>query len=256
MTREEGKVYRGFTYDNREYIVYFNDTYPSTVVINFPGAERPVRVDYSQRCGSSNCNGGWTSRGTLTISAEYHYDYDKGWDLFAVNDKLLLADKGYGDIVFLEETDGFQWIKTNYEDLPDDIYGQPVFVEFDDMCLVKLHKKYHRDNSSYKAKIVFWYRNNNQFEYPEIIKDATYRDGGTYKATLKCGDREYDLVIPNRIGTENKIATLNELEGKVWRHNSGSNYDVLWGEFRKASGLKLYYTAKVIDDCPEPEKVE
>lgn len=252
----EGKVYRGFTYDSsREYIVYMDDsTYPSTLVINFPNDGMPVRVEFDKRSGTSNSQGASADRGFFMIPAESHYDYERSWQLFHVNDKMLLSDGNFGDIVFLEYTEGFQWIKDNYVDLPDDIYGDPTFVNFDNkLYVVKLHKKYHKDKDSYKATIALWWSENGAVDYPKIIKDATYRDGGTYKATLEHNDETHDLLIPTRFNKTLKGRLDDNENGIVIRHDDPGYHD-LWNDFKKASGLKLYHTISSSPD--EPTTVE
>ena len=50
-------------------------------------------------------------------------------------------------------------LKSNFIDLPNDIYEVKGITEFPDVTIVRLQQRYHRDNNSYKTKLVCWRKN-------------------------------------------------------------------------------------------------
>jgi hypothetical protein len=253
---KEGNIFRGFTYDGKEYLVYLDESiHPFKCIVNFPNSDRPIRVELSGRSSCFSALNGTSERCSFMIPAETHFEYDCGWKFFRVNDKMLLSEERFGDIVFLEQTEGFEWVKDNFVDLPDDIYTEPTFVNFDDkLCVVKLYKKYHRDLDSFKAIIAFWWPSNGAngaVNYPKIIDSVTYRDGGTYKATLEHNGETLKLCIPTPLDKEAK-AWLNDSENGIVTTSRDNGYQKLFNQFRRDSGLKLYHIDSVLDDdkCP------
>ena len=55
MRNKHEGTFRGFTYDGREYLVYYNVlSRPHTVVINFPDADWPIRVECNITSSAEN----------------------------------------------------------------------------------------------------------------------------------------------------------------------------------------------------------
>ena len=235
------KIFRGFTYDNREYIVYMDNQYPETLVVQFPNEPKPIRVEYHSRggdsMGDSECG-----EGEFRIPKEYHMDYEGWWQLHFLNNRMLIS-KHIGDIVFLDETDGFQWMKENYIDIPNDIYDYVTFVEFDNLYVVKYQMKYHRDKTSFNPKISFWFKDGDVIKETNVLSHGTYLDGGTFEAKLGLDSIEYDLYVPTPWGQGAKAKLNGKESTSIHRHGNDDNPDywMLWRRFKELTDLKLYY---------------
>jgi hypothetical protein len=258
MSNKHEGTFRGFTYDGKEYIVYYNVlSRPHTVVINFPDAEYPIRVESKVIASSENEAGNFVTQGILEIPKENHFDWEKGWEFIVTPEHMLLKEIEHGDVVFLEPVDGFKWVKSNFIDLPNDIYEVKGITEFPDMTIVSLQQRYHRDNNSYKTKLVCW-RKNGLVSYPTVTNYSSYiEDGGTITAEFEENNKTYKLTIPawHKKGSDGKMLkpVLNSQEG-ISVYSDDERWMRLVEDFKKASKLKIHFKDTLADFDVEVKK--
>ena len=251
MSNKHEGTFRGFTYDGKEYIVYYNVlSRPHTVVINFPDAEYPIRVESKVIASSENEAENFVTQGILEIPKENHFDWEKGWEFIVTPEHMLLKEIEHGDVVFLEPVDGFKWLKSNFIDLPNDIYEVRGITEFPDVTIVRLEQRYHRDNNSYKTTLVCW-RKNGLVTYPTVTKFSTYiEDGGTITAEFEENNKTYHLSIPawHKKSSDGKMLkpVLNGQDG-IEVHSNDERWMRLVEDFKKASKLKIHFKDTLAD---------
>lgn len=244
MRNKHEGTFRGFTYDGREYLVYYNVlSRPHTVVINFPDADWPIRVECNITSSAENASGNFVTQGTIEIPEESHFEWENGWEFILTQDHMLLREKEHGDVVFLEPVKGFKWVKTNHLDLPNDIFDVKGITEFPDVTIVRLKQHYHCDNDSYKTRIVCW-RQNGLITYPTITKySSCIEDGGTITAEFT-DNKTYHLTIPAWHKKDNTTGKLLQpmLDGQEGRsvYSDDERWTRLVEDFKKTSGIKIY----------------
>ena len=228
-------IFAGKSEKGEEYIVnYIDDAYPYKFIVKFPDRQMPIRVDFNMK---TSC--GETFRGDFMIPAESHKSYNKGWQVYRQGSKMMIADQSFGDIVFLDETDGHEEME-NFVDFPDDIFGYAQFINFGTFFIVRFKKKYFRTNDDYKTHIVLWSQHNKGVRETSVITEAMYRDGGTFEAKFEIDGNTHDLYIPTPFKQNEKARLDSSVAGDVIREKD-NDYWQLWNEFRNDSGLKLYY---------------
>ena len=227
--------YKGINRKGKEYIISLNEReYPYKCIVKFPEEELPIRVDFIAK--SSSSNGGTIAQ--FMIPAEMHESWDKGWQLFYQGDKMLIT-KGT-EMAFLEQTEGYEDIDTNFKNFPTDIYDYVEFVEFDDFYMVRYSKKYCITREDHAEILDVWNKYTREIKHTKIINADIYRDGGTFIADYELEGKNYHLYIPTPL-KKGELPMLNEvLKGKTINHYD-EGYWQLWKCFRKDSGLKLYY---------------
>jgi hypothetical protein len=230
---------------------------PHTVVINFPDAEYPIRVESKVIASSENEAGNFVTQGILEIPKENHFDWEKGWEFIVTPEHMLLRELEHTNVVFLEPVDGFKWVKSNFIDLPNDIYEVKGITEFPDVTIVRLQQRYHRDNNSYKTKLVCW-RKNGLVSYPTVTNYSSYiEDGGTITSEFEENNKKYELTIPawHKKGSDGKMLkpVLNSQEG-ISVYSDDERWMRLVEDFKKASKLKIHFKDTLADFDVEVKK--
>ena len=228
-------VYKGF-YNDKEYIVYYDETYFSrSVIIRFPDKEKPIRVDYNNKSTSLG-----REMGQFQIPAEKHKKSDGKWTLFRQDNKMLITDS-FGIFVFLYAVDEqHNELMKDFIDFPDDVFDHISFIEFDKLFIVKYFKKYHKTSKDYDPIIVIWNKETHSVEKVNITEHETFKDGGTFTARFYYNNIEHFLYVPS-LFAQKKVAKLDEMfDGKLIEEKD-DNYWEIWKKFKNDSGLKLYY---------------